>query len=273
VFLEKMPHLRGVVGLTLFQGDVRAFEFPAGRYGFAIHAATDASARQMAEQPEEMRSTIVAGTERMLAFAAAAGTHKLLLTSSGAVYGTQPGSISHMTEAHPLSPETIYGAGKRTAELMCEQAATDDLQIKIARCYAFMGPHLPLDAHFAAGNFLADALAGRTIRIASDGSSVRSYLYAPDLAIWLWTMLFRAPSLRPYNVGSEEAIDIRRLAEKTVEVVNPAVAVEIARAAEPASTPHRYVPSTARARAELGLRQAVSLEDALHRTAAWHRLE
>jgi len=272
-FLEKMPHLRGMDGLALVEGDVREFAFPAGRFRFVIHAATEASARQMAQAPQEMLSTMTAGTERMLKFAAKAGTRKMLLTSSGAVYGTQAAGISHMAEEHSLLPENVYGEGKRAAEMMCGAAASEELAIKIARCYAFIGPHLPLDAHFAAGNFLGDALAGRTIRIASDGSSVRSYLYAGDLAIWLWTMLFRADSMRAYNVGSEEAVSVLKLAEKIAAAVNARVGVEVALAPRPGGAPHRYVPSTVRAKEELGVRQRVSLEDALRRTAAWHRLK
>jgi len=277
-FLEKCPHLRGVEGLMLLEGDVRDFAAPAGTYRFVIHAATEASARQLAEHPHQMLSTILAGTERMLTCAARAGTRKLLFTSSGAVYGTQPPGINHVPESYPgapnpLLPASVYGEGKRAAELMCALAASPELEIKIARCYAFLGPHLPLDTHFAAGNFLADALAGRTIKIASNGSSVRSYLYAADLAIWLWTMLFRAPSMRAYNVGSEDAVTIRELAAATVRVVNPEVPVEVAQPIDPSRVPHRYVPSTARAREELGLRQTVSLDEALRRTAAWHRLE
>ena len=191
-------------------------------------------------------------------FAAAASAKKLLLTSSGAVYGPQPAGLSHVPEDYtgapdPLLPASVYGEGKRAAELMCSLAAGADLEIKIARCFAFIGPHLPLHAHFAAGNFLADALAGRNIKIASDGSSIRSYLYASDLAIWLWTMLFRAPSLRAYNVGSEDAVSIAELAETTARIVNPAIAIEIAQSPDPTRLPHRYVPSTARARTELGL--------------------
>lgn len=277
-FLAKVPHLRDQAGLELLRGDVRDFDFPARSYKFVIHAATEASARQLADHPHQMLSTILAGTERMLTFAATARTRKLLLTSSGAIYGTQPAGIPHMPESYtgapdPLLVSSVYGEGKRAAELMCALAASPELEIKIARCYAFLGPHLPLNTHFAAGNFLGDALAGRTIKIASDGSSVRSYLYATDLAIWLWTMLFRAPSMRAYNVGSEEAVTIRELAEATVAAANPQVGVEIAQAADPSRTAHRYVPSTARAREELGLIQKVSLSEGLRRTAAWHQLK
>ncbi len=275
-FLRKVPHLRGEAALRLMEGDVADFEFPHAEYGFAIHAATEASARQLAEEPHRMLGTILGGTERMLSFAARAGTRKLLLTSSGAVYGPQPWTLTHVGEEYggapdPLLPGSVYGEGKRAAELMCSLAAGRGVEVKIARCFAFLGPHLPLDTHFAAGNFLRDALAGKAIEIASDGTTVRSYLYAGELMIWLWTMLFRAPSMRAYNVGSKAAVSVRELAETVVKVVNPAVEVRVL--GQPGAKANRYVPSTARAQMELGLRERVSLEEGLRRTAAWHRLK
>jgi nucleoside-diphosphate-sugar epimerase len=276
-FLHKLPHLRGETALTPIQGDVRDFDFPAGEFAYVIHAATEASAQQLAEHPHQMLSTILAGTERVLSFAAAAGTRKLLLTSSGAVYGSQPAGISQLPEdfsgaPNPLLPASVYGEGKRAAELLCALAAAAGFEPKIARCFAFLGPHLPLDAHFAAGNFLRDALAGRPISIASDGSSIRSYLYAADLAIWLWTILFRAPSLRAYNVGSEDAVSIRELAQTIANNVSPGLPVQCGPSGRSGTPPHRYVPSTARAQADLNLRQTVPLAESVRRTAAWHRL-
>jgi dTDP-glucose 4,6-dehydratase len=266
-FLRKMPHLGPE--LTLVRGDVRDFEFPAGTYRFVIHAATEASAKQLAENPEEMHSTIVQGTARMLEFARQAGTRKLLLTSSGAVYGTQPPDVTRMEEDYAgAAGLTVYGEGKRAAERMCLNSG---MNVTIARGFAFVGPHLPLDAHFAVGNFLADALAGRNIRIASDGSSMRSYLYASDLAAWLWTMVFRGESGRAYNVGSEEEVSIRELAWAVRRVVNPKIAVEIAQVPDASRPAHRYVPSTGRACQELGLRQSVNLDEGLRRTAEWQR--
>ena len=273
-FARKAPHLAHDPALTLLQGDVRDFQFPPERHTHILHAATEASAQQLAEHPHQMLSTLLAGTDRTLTFAAHTGAAKLLLTSSGAVYGTQ--TMPLMPETHtgapdPLLPASVYGEGKRASELMCSLAATSALEIKIARCYAFLGPHLPLDAHFAAGNFLRDALAGTPIHIASDGLAVRSYLYAADLTTWLWTMLFRAPSMRAFNVGSQEAVTIRELAELTAVTIKPSTHVTVAGTSDPTRQPHRYVPSTQRAQLELGLRQTVSLEEALKRTAAWHR--
>jgi dTDP-glucose 4,6-dehydratase len=128
---------------------------------------------------------------------------------------------------------------------------------------------MQLDAHFAIGNFIGDRLHDRPIRVQGDGSPVRSYLYASDLMVWLWTILFRGQSCRAYNVGSEEALNIATLAREVAAALPPAVDVDIASTAAPGAPVHRYVPSTARAREELGLRAEVPLREAIRRTHAW----
>ncbi len=280
-FAAKAPHLAGDPAIALHAGDVRSFNFPAGEFRYVIHAATEASAKQSAEEPMEMLSTILAGTERTLKFAAQCGARKLLLTSSGAVYGRQPGDMTHVPESYdgapdPLNAASVYAEGKRAAELMCAvyqksaEAKGVEFEAKIARCWAFCGPHLPLDAHFAIGNFIGDVLAGRSISIAGDGTPRRSYLYAADLATWLWTILFRAPSLLAINVGSARDVSIRELAECVTAKLAPETNIQVAKQAVPGAVPERYVPSVERVEMLLGLRETVGLEDAIRRTAEWH---
>jgi nucleoside-diphosphate-sugar epimerase len=272
-FTRKCPHLAADPAITLLTGDVRNFEFPSGDFPFVIHAATEASAVQLAEDPQAMLTTILEGTDRTLQFASTHNTQKLLFTSSGAIYGPQPPNITHISEDY-VTPETnlnVYAQGKRTAEEMCAQCATQfPIEIKIARCFAFVGPHLPLDAHFAIGNFLRNALHNQPIAIAGDGTPLRSYLYAADLTIWLWTMLFRAPSMQPFNVGSEDAISIADLAHTIANTLNPTLEIKVARPPTPGVPPLQYIPSTQRAQQLLGLKQLISLEEAIRRTAAWH---
>jgi dTDP-glucose 4,6-dehydratase len=277
-FAQQSPHLASDPAVTLLAGDIRTFAFPAGEFPFIIHAATEARASQATKAPLEMLSTIVAGTERALQFAASHGSTKFLLTSSGAVYGPQPPSLTHVPESFagapdPLLPSSVYGEGKRVAELLCAlyQDINPALQCKIARCWAFCGPHLPLDQHFAIGNFLGDVLAGRAIRVRGDGTPRRSYLYAADLTIWLWTILFRAPALTPINVGSDCDLSILELAQTVATVLNPQSEIIVASQPLPGIPPPRYVPSIERAWNLLNLRPTVSLESTISRTADWHR--
>jgi dTDP-glucose 4,6-dehydratase len=275
-FAQKCPHLVSDPAVNLHVGDVRNFVFPDGEYQYVIHAATEARARQAEEAPLEMLSTMIAGTERTLEFAATHGTEKFLFTSSGAVYGKQPGELTHVPESYggapdPLNSSHIYAEGKRVSELLCAiyQKRTG-LECKIARCWAFCGPHLPLDEHFAIGNFIGDILAGRPIQIQGDGTPRRSYLYAADLVIWLWTLLFHAPPLVPFNVGSAHDVSIFELAKVVAATLNPDAEIHVARKAVPGTAPARYVPSVDRAEQVLGLREITTLEESIRRTAAWY---
>lgn len=274
-FLARMPHLKSCPGVEYVRGDVRSFADPGGEFSHVIHGATAASAQLNAAAPREMYDTIVQGTRRVLDFAGSCGAQRMLMISSGAVYGVQPPGLSHVPEEFHGAPDSLdvasaYGQGKRTAEfdcaLVCHESA---LEIPIARCFAFVGPHLPLDAHFAAGNFLRDALGGEAIRVGGDGTPLRSYLYAADLAAWLWTLLLRGQSGRAYNVGSDEAVSIAELARRCAALPDPALPVNVDREAVPGALPSRYVPDIGRARRELGLEVRIPLESALGRTYDW----
>jgi dTDP-glucose 4,6-dehydratase len=283
-FAAKCPHLANDAAVTLLAGDVCSFEFPAGEFRYVVHAATEASLKLSQEQPLDMLSTILRGTERVLQFAGRCGARKFLLTSSGAVYGRQPVEMTHVSESYagapdPLDAANVYAEGKRVSELMCAlhqktaRSRGEEFEAKIARCWAFCGPHLPLDAHFAIGNFIGDVLAGRAIEIAGDGTPRRSYLYAAELAEWLWMMLFRAPALVPINVGSALDVSIRELAETVARVLAPGTEIRVAKQAVAGATPARYVPSVKRAEELLGLRETVGLEETIRRTAAWYGFE
>jgi nucleoside-diphosphate-sugar epimerase len=273
-FRTKAPHLAFHPAIRFVEGDVNHFDHVDGPFSHVIHAATPASAALNQQDPLAMLDTIVGGTRRVLDFAVSCGARKFLLTSSGAVYGKQPSSLAGVPETFAGTPDTMnpqsaYAEGKRVAEFLCAVYAKKfGLETKIARCFAFTGPYLPLDAHFAAGNFIQDQLRGGPIEICGDGTPRRSYLYAADLAIWLWTILCNGRSCRPYNVGSDEDVAIAELAA-AVASLRPGVAVRIAKTAVPGAPVERYVPDVTRARAELNLAQTVSLADGVRRTSEW----
>jgi len=274
-FASKVPHIAAHHGISLLAGDIRTFAFPVGEFSFVIHGATDASAKLNAEDPLCMFDTIVEGTRRALDFTVQSGAKNFLFLSSGAVYGEQPPSISHWSESDFNSPDcsnvsSAYAEGKRAAEMMCAlYGKQHGIEAKLARCFAFVGPGLPLDSHFAIGNFIRDAMAKRPICINGDGTPYRSYLYASDLTLWLWTVLLRGQTARPYNIGANQAISIAELAA-LVNTVLGGSGIRFMQKPLPGAMPKRYVPCVKRAENELSLKQTVALEKSIIKTAAWH---
>ena len=275
-FKTRYPHFADALCIRFHQGDVRSFVFSHEQFDFIIHAATDASAQLNAENPLLMVDTIVEGTRRTLGFARHCGAKRFLLISSGAVYGKQPSHLSHMPEDYsgapdPAQPGSAYGEAKRLAELLCSIYQKEyDLKTTIARCFVFVGPYLNLNIHYAVGNFIRDGLAGGPIHISGDGTPYRSYLYAADLAIWLWTILFRGTPGEVYNVGSEDAITIRDLAYEVARALPDLPKVVIAKSFPPGKPPERYCPSVRKAKKMLKLDVWINLREALQKTINWN---
>jgi len=275
-FQRKAPHLASHPAIEFHVGDVRSFEFPKGEFSHVIHAATEASSKLSEEDPLLMFDTIVQGTRRTLEFAHYCGAKKFLLTSSGAVYGKQPAEMTHISEDYqgapdPTDAQSAYGEGKRSAELLCALYAKQyGIEAKIARGFAFVGPYLSLDVHFAIGNFIRDGIRGGPIRVKGDGTPYRSYLYAADLAIWLWTILFQGVSCRPYNVGSDKNISIRDLAAVVTDAFGEELDVLIEEPTILGRPAERYVPATSRAIIELRLKENIALSQAIRRTIDWN---
>ena len=274
-FTAQHPALALASPVTLLQGDVRSFVLPAVQHiSHVIHAATDVVAPHSLA---ETFDTCVRGTQQVLQQAQRAGAQRLLLLSSGAVYGAAPPGQQRLAEDHAgapdcLQPASAYGEGKRAAELLCAlAAATHGLQIPVARCFAFVGPHLPLDKHFAIGNFIGAALRDEPLLIQGNGTPLRSYLHAADLALWLWTLLLKGQSGTAYNVGGDEAVSIAALAQRVCAVLGSSSSVTVAKSAVPGAPVQRYLPDLGRMAQQFGLRPHITLDQAILRTADWAR--
>lgn len=257
-FLGSCPRL--AAGTKFHRGDVRSFAFPEGEFDAVIHAAAPA---RTDVPPEEMRSIITEGTRRVLGFARERKVKKFLFVSSGAVYGALDPAEGPAAEDRSCRPADAYGCAKLEAERMCLDSGVGAL---VARCFAFTGPYLPRDRHFAIGNFIGDALAGRPVTIAGDGSPVRSYLYADDLVEWLFLLLRRGKDGGIFNVGSAHAVTIRELAETVVRELAPETEIRVL--GSPGGTPRSYyVPDVSRIVRELGAAETVPLAEAVRRSA------
>jgi len=273
-FERKHPWIKSAIWITWIKGDIKSFPFPDCHVDYVIHAATDTSAAA-ASAPDQLLSSIIAGTEHMLACAKSCGTSRVLLVSSGGVYGAQPADMAQVSESAAIAPSTLevgsaYGEGKRVMELLgAIHAKQTTCQVTIARCFAFVGAGLPLDTHFAIGNFIRDAAHAEKITIRGDGKGVRSYLYAADLVIWLLQLLLRGESPHAYNVGSDEEVTIANLAHTVIATLAPYKSVLIEGLGNSSPVGNRYVPSILRARQDLALAVWTSLADAIKYTAQW----
>jgi len=242
------------------------------KFTHILHAAADSTLGARLT-PLQRYDQIVSGTRNLLDLAVECDAQRFLLTSSGAVYGPQPPEIDCITEdSHripdPLDPENTYGIAKRAAEHLCALYGQNyGLHTVITRGFAFVGPDLPLDAHFAIGNFIRDALWRDEISVAGDGTALRSYLDQRDLATWLITMLDRGLPGRAYNVGSDQAVSIAELANIVRDLLAPGKPVLIRGNSQKSGGRNRYIPSIQRARDELGLSIRIPLRLAILATA------
>jgi dTDP-glucose 4,6-dehydratase len=273
-FAERLPHLAASPVVELRTGDVRSVVPPPRAFSHYVHCASAATPEMNARRPDDVVEIIERGTAHMLEEAASGRGARFLQISSGSVYGRQPPGLERMDESYRGTADALdsaqrFGAAKRRAELYGEAAVARGVAFVSARVFALVGPRLPLDGQFAIGNFIGDALAARPIRLTGDGTPVRSWMHAADMAAWCWTLLVRGRAGAAYNVGSETPVSMWNAARLVAALPVTPVTVERARAPEPGAAPSRYVPSTRRAREELALEAWIPFDDALRRAWTW----
>lgn len=267
-FLREYPAFAKYGGIYFIKGDVRDFKFPSGNFSYLIHAATEVVSGQERSNPDEMMRVAEHGTENLLRFARYASVERLLLTSSGAIYGPQPCDVANMPETHLASPTTIYGKAKKLSEDIC--LSSGGLHCSIARCYASVGPWLRLDVQYAVGNFIQNVLRGEPIFIKGDGRPYRSYLYIADLISWLWTILLEGKSGEAYNVGSNIPVSIAELAQAVIDAASVNTIIEYGMKPDFSVPAPRYVPDVSKIKNSLGVAQYFSLREGIKNTIAWH---
>ena len=274
LFLSGYPELAANGKISFLKGDILNREsLPWGHaFSHVLHAATDSTIGPSLT-PLQRYDQIVDGTRNILDLAVATGARRFLLTSSGAIYGPQPTDLEALPEDWPGSPplaepSTAYGQAKRAAEHLCALfGAQHGLDMVVARCFAFVGPDLPLDVHFAIGNFIRDARTADAITVFGDGTPLRTYLDQTDLAHWLFTLLDQGCAGQAYNVGSDEVISIADLAHLVGGILAPDKPVRILGQPTPGAVRSRYVPDIRKAKSAFGLSATVSLAEAIRRNA------
>jgi nucleoside-diphosphate-sugar epimerase len=237
---------------------------------YIIHAAASTDAKNYLTAGEKERKNILAGTLNYCRLARANKKAKTLYISSGAIYGTQPSNISHLKESYQYSnPHDIpenkrdYTIAKRDAEQLIKEFCEEGMSVSIARCFSFVGPFLPLDSHFAIGNFIKNGLSHEEIKINAKNRVYRSYMHSDDLVIWMMTILENANKDCPiFNVGSDEEILIDELAKK----IGSHFSQKIEFFMHNKEIIDRYVPCIKKAQEILGLELKFSLDESIEKT-------
>ncbi len=268
-FRAEVPHLGSHPEFEWIVGEPARFEFPTGRFDYLIDFATP-SAAEVGAGGTAIVERCLHGSAKLIRFSKAAGVRRVLYASSGAVYGRQPGNVERLAEDFPADAATVspYGRLKQRSEALLLESGLDCV---IARGFAFIGPYLPLTDKFAAGSFLRDAAAGGPIVVNGNGTAVRSYLYAADLAVWLLTLLVKSTAGKAFNVGSDEAVSILDLAKLISELVTHRPEIKVLQADSSTSKHDFYVPDIRYARSAMDLKAMYPLPEAVRKTIAWQR--
>ena len=243
------------------------------RVDFVIHAAASSDANNYLEMPEREKLNIQLGTINYCNLARRYHQNsKILYVSSGAVYGQQPQNIMEVPETYSVKSDVNelpmnkrgYATAKRESENAISQLGSEGFSVSIARCFSFVGKFLPLNTHFAIGNFIKNAIDKTPIIIHSNKSVYRSYMYCDDLIIWLMTILENSNKKCPiYNVGSDEKISLLSLggmiSRKTGQILVEPKDLD-------ASSIDIYIPSIEKAKNELKLNIKFCLPEAIEKT-------
>ncbi|MGQ9553143.1 MAG: NAD-dependent epimerase/dehydratase family protein [Anaerolineae bacterium] len=146
------------------------------------HLAAKVSVAASNLYPREYNDVNVGGTVCLLEAMRDVGVPKVVLTSSGAVYGEQP--QQPIAEGAPPNPGSPYAVSKLAAEYYCltigRLAGFEPVVLRVFNAY---GPGQPLPPSHApvVPLFLKQAISGGSIVVFSDGRQSRDFVYIEDV--------------------------------------------------------------------------------------------
>jgi UDP-glucuronate decarboxylase len=273
IFFSDYPDFKTKNWLSIQQCDILDLDqlnknFPDGITDI-IHLAVDSTMGPKIKNLQRFEQ-IYFGAKNILDISIKFNIKNILLASSGGIYG-QARNINFI-ESMPstldlYAEKSTYSISKCLVEHIAHLYANEfDLNIKIARCFSFVGQDLPLNAHYAIGNFIRDALFSKFIEVQGNGSAIRSFMHQEDLANWLFCILINGKPGSLYNVGSDFEISIKDLAFKIKELLSKEKQVVFNNLVHVKS--NRYVPDISKANCELGLKISYNLDEAITKSAS-----
>jgi len=238
-----------------------------------FNLACPASPVHYKHDPVQTVKTSVHGAINMLDLARRCGA-RILQASTSEVYGdplTHPQAEDDWGNVNPIGPRACYDEGKRCAEtLFFDYHRQYGVDIRVARIFNTYGPHMHASDGRVVSNFIVQALLGRPLTVAGDGSQTRSFCYVDDLVDGLldYMALEDAPP-GPVNFGNPQETAIAELAETVVRLCGSGSSAVFVPLQE--DDPVRRRPDISRAARLLGWSPDTELEAGLADTVAWFR--
>jgi dTDP-glucose 4,6-dehydratase len=262
-------HLMEHPGFRLVRCDVTDYVHVPGPVDVVLHFASPASPLDYLRMPIETLKVGSLGTLHTVGLAHEKGA-RYVLASTSEVYGDplqHPQSEDYWGNVNPVGPRGVYDEAKRFSEALTTAYRTSKgTDTGIVRIFNTYGPRMRPDDGRAIPAFIGQALSGRPITVAGDGSQTRSICFVDDTVRGILAMAF-SDHAGPVNIGNPDELSMLRLARWIAELTDSDSAVEFIDL--PVDDPKVRRPDTTRAEALLGWRPTVPSEEGLRRTVAW----
>ena len=231
-------------------------------FDFVFHTATPSQPATGGTDAALVYKIATVGTENLLKFVGnQQKPPRFLHTSSGAVDRLNP-------EIPESDIQKAYRLGKSEAEeLVSEASLRGEIRGANPRLYAFVGPGIATDAHFASGFFMRSALAGIPLSIQGNPETIRSYMYPTDLVAWLFRII-QSPTTEVIRVGSQEQVTILELAELILKLIGNG---SISSRSNSAVARSVYFPDLSETLTRYNFQKTLPLEESLVRWAKYLR--
>jgi dTDP-glucose 4,6-dehydratase len=266
---ENVLHLIDSPDFRLIRCDVTDFVHVPGPVDLVLHFASPASPADYLKMPIETLKVGSLGTLHTLGLAQEKGA-RYVLASTSEVYGDplqHPQTEDYWGNVNPVGPRGVYDEAKRFSEALTTAYRTSKgTDTGIVRIFNTYGPRMRPDDGRAIPAFIGQALDGRPVTVAGDGSQTRSICYVDDTVRGILAIAFSAHA-GPVNIGNPDELSMLRLAQWIVELTGSTSPIE--HIDLPVDDPKVRRPDTTRAERLLGWRPTVPSEDGLRRTVEW----
>jgi dTDP-glucose 4,6-dehydratase len=256
-------------GFRLLEQDVSLGLDVPGPVDWVLHLACPASPVDYLRLPVETMMVGSTGTKHSLDLAAARGA-RFVLASTSEVYGDpaeHPQRESYWGNVNPIGPRSVYDESKRFAEALTMAYRRDrGVDTGIVRIFNTFGPRMRVNDGRAIPAFMSQALAGRDLTVAGDGSQTRSLCFVEDTVAGIIAMA-ASEHAGPVNLGSQEEMTMLGLAERVQALTGSSSSVRFVDL--PVDDPRVRRPDTTLAAELLGWEPLVSVEEGLKRTLEW----